>query len=43
LPTLSKLDAIRHADLEALKKTPDVGDITAEWIVDFSKLHITLK
>ncbi len=23
------------ADLDALKKTPDVGDITAEWIVDF--------
>lgn len=29
------LDALRQADLEALKKTPDVGDITAEWIVDF--------
>ncbi len=33
--TFQTFDAIRHADLEALKKTPDVGDITAEWIVDF--------
>ena len=23
------------ADLDTLKKTPDVGDITAEWILDF--------
>ena len=29
------LDALQAADLEALKKTPDVGDITAEWILDF--------
>ena len=29
------LDALRIADIEALKKTPDVGDITAEWIIDF--------
>ncbi|WP_297428493.1 NAD-dependent DNA ligase LigA [uncultured Acinetobacter sp.] len=29
------LDALQTADLEALKKTPDVGDITAEWILDF--------
>ena len=29
------LEALRAADLEALKKTPDVGDITAEWIIDF--------
>lgn len=29
------LDALRLADLDALKKTPDVGDITAEWIIDF--------
>ena len=29
------LDALRHADIETLKKTPDVGDITAEWIIDF--------
>ncbi|WP_298143142.1 NAD-dependent DNA ligase LigA [uncultured Acinetobacter sp.] len=29
------LKALKAADLEALKKTPDVGDITAEWILDF--------
>lgn len=29
------LEALQAADLEALKKTPDVGDITAEWILDF--------
>ncbi|MFC3901583.1 DNA ligase (NAD+) [Acinetobacter marinus] len=29
------LDALMSADLEQLKKTPDVGDITAEWIFDF--------
>ena len=29
------LDALKQADLEALKKTPDVGGITAEWILDF--------
>ncbi|RLL41589.1 NAD-dependent DNA ligase LigA [Acinetobacter cumulans] len=33
--TFQTFDAIRVADLDALKKTPDVGDITAEWIVDF--------
>ncbi|MEJ5033326.1 NAD-dependent DNA ligase LigA [Acinetobacter sp. MYb177] len=33
--TFQTLDALRFADIEALKKTPDVGDITAEWIVDF--------
>ncbi|WP_312210898.1 NAD-dependent DNA ligase LigA, partial [Acinetobacter variabilis] len=33
--TFQTLDALRSADVEALKKTPDVGDITAEWIVDF--------
>ena len=33
--TFQTLEALRQADLEALKKTPDVGDITAEWIVDF--------
>ena len=33
--TFQTLDALRIADLEALKKTPDVGDITAEWIIDF--------
>lgn len=29
------LDNLRQADIESLKKTPDVGDITAEWIFDF--------
>ena len=29
------LEALRSADIDALKKTPDVGDITAEWIIDF--------
>lgn len=29
------LDAITAADLESLKKTPDVGAILAEWIYDF--------
>ena len=33
--TFQTLNALRGADLEALKKTPDVGDITAEWILDF--------
>ena len=33
--TFQTLDALKVADVEALKKTPDVGDITAEWIVDF--------
>ena len=33
--TFQTLEALRNADIEALKKTPDVGDITAEWIVDF--------
>lgn len=33
--TFQTLDALKQADLEALKKTPDVGDITAEWILDF--------
>lgn len=33
--TFQTLDALRHADLDALKKTPDVGEITAEWILDF--------
>lgn len=35
--TFQTLDALKSADLEALKKTPDVGDITAEWILDFFK------
>ena len=33
--TFQTLDALKVADVEALKKTPDVGDITAEWIADF--------
>ena len=35
--TFQTLEALRSADIEALKKTPDVGDITAEWIIDFFK------
>lgn len=33
--TFQTLEALKSADIEALKKTPDVGDITAEWIADF--------
>ncbi|MCH7307637.1 NAD-dependent DNA ligase LigA [Acinetobacter sp. NIPH 1852] len=33
--TFQTLEALKQADVEALKKTPDVGDITAEWIADF--------
>ncbi|AMW79640.1 DNA ligase (NAD(+)) LigA [Acinetobacter sp. TGL-Y2] len=33
--TFQTLEALKAADLEALKKTPDVGAITAEWILDF--------
>ena len=33
--TFQTFEAVRAADLDALKKTPDVGDITAEWIIDF--------
>ena len=33
--TFQTLEALKTADVEALKKTPDVGDITAEWIADF--------
>ncbi|SDB90227.1 NAD-dependent DNA ligase LigA [Acinetobacter boissieri] len=29
------LDAIRCANVEELQKVPDVGEITAEWIIDF--------
>ena len=35
--TFQTLEALAAADIEALKKTPDVGDITAEWIFDFFK------
>nr|WP_174507502.1 NAD-dependent DNA ligase LigA [Acinetobacter sp. Marseille-Q1620] len=41
--TFQTFDALRHADIEALKKTPDVGDITAEWIVDFFKAEHNLE
>lgn len=33
--TFQTFEALQQADIDALKKTPDVGDITAEWIVDF--------
>ena len=35
--TFQTFEALRLADIEALKKTPDVGEITAEWIEDFFK------
>lgn len=33
--TFQTLDAIKAADLDSLKKTPDVGAVSAEWIYDF--------
>ncbi|MDC4727197.1 NAD-dependent DNA ligase LigA [Acinetobacter baumannii] len=33
--TFQTLEALKAANVEALKKTPDVGDITADWIADF--------
>ncbi|EXG67632.1 NAD-dependent DNA ligase LigA [Acinetobacter baumannii] len=33
--TFQTLEALKAANVEALKKTPDVGDITAEWIAYF--------
>lgn len=33
--TFGDLKSLRKANIEALKKTPDVGEITAEWIIDF--------
>ncbi|EPJ4297279.1 NAD-dependent DNA ligase LigA [Acinetobacter baumannii] len=33
--TFQTLEALKAANVEALKKTPDVGGITAEWIADF--------
>lgn len=33
--TFQTLDALMAADLDALQKTPDVGQTTAAWIVDF--------
>jgi DNA ligase (NAD+) len=41
--TFQTLDALREADLDALKKTPDVGDITAEWIIDFFRASHNLE
>ena len=41
--TFQTLDALRKADLDALKKTPDVGDITAEWIIDFFRASHNLE
>ncbi|HBF64670.1 MAG TPA: DNA ligase, partial [Clostridium sp.] len=29
------LEALMNAELDQLKQTPEVGDITAEWIYDF--------
>lgn len=33
--TFPSIEHLRQADIDALKKTPDVGHITAEWIIDF--------
>lgn len=33
--TFQTFEALQQADIEALMKTPDVGNITAEWIFDF--------
>src|SRR5574343_106969 len=41
--TFQTFDALRQADIETLKKTPDVGDITAEWIVDFFQAEHNLE
>ncbi len=41
--TFQTLDALKAADLEALKKTPDVGEITAEWILDFFQAEHNLE
>ena len=32
---ISTLDALRNADIEALKSVPDVGDIVAKHVVNF--------
>lgn len=37
------LEALMSANLEQLKKTPDVGDITAEWIFDFFRASHNLE
>ncbi|MDQ8953530.1 NAD-dependent DNA ligase LigA [Acinetobacter rudis] len=41
--TFQTLEALRQADVEGLKKTPDVGDITAEWIFDFFQAEHNLE
>jgi DNA ligase (NAD+) len=41
--TFQTLDAIKLADLEQLKKTPDVGEISAEWIYDFFRVEHNLE
>ena len=41
--TFQTFDALKAADIDALKKTPDVGDITAEWIVDFFQAEHNLE
>ena len=43
LNTFQTFDALKAADIDALKKTPDVGDITAEWIVDFFQAEHNLE
>lgn len=41
--TFQTLEALKQADIESLKKTPDVGDITAEWIFDFFQAEHNLE
>lgn len=41
--TFQNLEALQAADLEALKKTPDVGAISAEWIYDFFRAEHNLE
>lgn len=41
--TFQTLDALRVADIEALKKTPDVGISRQSGLSTFSKRRITLK
>lgn len=41
--TFQTFESLQHADIDALKKTPDVGDITAEWIVDFFQAEHNLE
>ncbi|MFB2539332.1 NAD-dependent DNA ligase LigA [Acinetobacter sp. c3-l95] len=36
-------DALRQADIDSLQKTPDVGNITAEWIFDFFQAEHNLE